>query len=357
MAYRLKLKAHLALEVRRIALEQIEIARNCLLHHDDPAAAVHDARRSLKRLRAMLRLVRPALGETWFKQGNQQLAGLGQRLARTRDLDVMVLTLAKLENGAGGLPKGLAERLKQSITQARNTADQPRRLPAPDRNVGGALRRAEKLFSTERLRGVDIDHVADGLRQCYRRARHAFHEAYECGSDEAFHEWRKSTQAHWRHMQLLGRSWPESIGARAGEAKELSRLLGDDHDLSVLLAYARNAESAELSSHDLAALRAACLSSQRQIRDLAKPHGERLFVERPRQLTRRVLRYWKAAEHLSRLLPPDRETPAHPRARLAPGSNKPTRVAAKRGKAEKAQTLKKPASTATPRRGGKLLSG
>jgi CHAD domain-containing protein len=110
MAYRLKLKAHLALEVRRIALEQIEIARTALARPDDRAAAVHDARRSLKRLRAMLRLVRPALGETWFKQSNRQLADLGQRLSRSRDLDVMVVTVSKLENGAGGLPKSVADR-------------------------------------------------------------------------------------------------------------------------------------------------------------------------------------------------------------------------------------------------------
>jgi hypothetical protein len=52
MAYRLKLKASLALEVRRIALEQIELARSALSRGSDHASAVHDARRSLKRLRA-----------------------------------------------------------------------------------------------------------------------------------------------------------------------------------------------------------------------------------------------------------------------------------------------------------------
>ena len=59
MAYRLKLNAPLAQEVRRIAVEQIEIARGALAHCDDRDAAVHDARRSLKRLRPLLRLIRP----------------------------------------------------------------------------------------------------------------------------------------------------------------------------------------------------------------------------------------------------------------------------------------------------------
>src|SRR5262245_17569554 len=125
MAYRLKLKASLALEVRRIALEQIELARSALSRRSDHASAVHDARRSLKRLRAVLRLVRQAVGENWFKDGNRQLAELGQRLARRRDLDVMVVTLSKLENGSGGLAKGVADRLRRSVLRSRRQVNGP----------------------------------------------------------------------------------------------------------------------------------------------------------------------------------------------------------------------------------------
>jgi CHAD domain len=303
MAYRLKLKAHLALEVHRIALEQLEFARTALGRHDDRAAAVHDARRSLKRLRAMLRLVRPALGETWFKQSNRQLASLGQRLSRSRDLDVMVVTVSKLENGAGSLPKGVADRLRRCVARSRREANAAA-ASGSDRSLASSLRSAEKLFTPERLRRTDFQHIAQGLQQSYGKARRAFQDAYASQTDEAFHNWRKATQAHWRHMQLLARSWPESIGARAAEAKELSRLLGEDHDLSVLLGFAQASASTDLSADDLAALTAACLSCQRQIRDVAKPRGERLYADRPRQLTKRIVRYWRAAEELTSLLPP-----------------------------------------------------
>ncbi|HEU0061348.1 MAG TPA: CHAD domain-containing protein [Hyphomicrobiaceae bacterium] len=333
MAYRLKLKTALALEVRRIALEQIEIARSALARRDDRAAAVHDARRSLKRLRAMLRLVRPALGESWFKQSNRQLAGLGQRLSQSRDLDVMLVTLSKLENGNGGLASDVAERLRRAVARHRGLANGAAR-PASDRSLGGALQRAEKLFAAERLRGLALVHVAAGLEQSYRKARRSFRQAYQAESDEAFHSWRKATQAHWRHMQLLGRGWPESLGARAAEAKELSRLLGEDHDLAVLLGFAQKNGTAGLPPADLDALRAACLKGQRQIRDIARLHAERLFADRPRQLTKRVLRYWKAAEQLSSLLPADREqqpSPARPAAsvpRSARAGSLPARASA-----------------------------
>jgi CHAD domain-containing protein len=321
MAYRLKLKVSLPLEVRRIALEQLEIARAALSRQDDRAAAVHDARRALKRLRAMLRLVRPALGEANFKQSNRQLGELGQRLSLSRDLDVMLTTLSKLENGNGRLPKSVAERLRRSVDHSRGKHNGAAGETTSDRNLSSALRRAEKLFSGDRLRQVDIQQIADGLQRSYRRARNAFREAYSAESDEAFHSWRKATQAHWRHMQLIGRGWPQSLAARAGEAKELSRLLGEDHDLSVLLTFAETPGSSELSAPDLAALREACLNCQRQIRERARPHGQRLFAERPRQLSKRILHYWRAAEQLSTLLPPEREPPAA-EARLSPARPK-----------------------------------
>jgi CHAD domain-containing protein len=323
MAYRLKLKTTLALEVRRIALEQIEIARVALARSDDRASAVHDARRSLKRLRAMLRLVRPALGETWFKQSNRQLASLGQRLSLSRDLDVMVVTLSKLENGAGGLPKPVADRLRGAVARSRSKADGAS-TPGSDRGLGRALQRAQTLFAGERLKGIALGHVAAGLEQSYRKARRTFRAAYEAGTDEAFHNWRKATQAHWRHMQLLGRGWPESIGARAAEAKELSRLLGEDHDLSVLISFAQGSGGSGLARADRDALTSACFQGQRQIRAVARLHGERLFADRPSHLTKRILRYWKAAEQLSTLVPPpdgdaQQRPPLPPSARTPPG--------------------------------------
>jgi len=351
MAYRLKLKTTLAHEVRRIAIEQIEIARGALARPDDRASAVHDARRSLKRLRAMLRLVRPALGETWFKQSNRQLARLGQRLALSRDLDVMVMTLSKLENGNGGLPKPVADRLRDAVARSRSKADGTS-PPGADRSLGRALQRAQTLFAIERLRGLAFEHVAAGLEQSFRKARRTFREAYNAETDEAFHNWRKATQAHWRHMQLLARSWPESIGARAAEAKELSRLLGEDHDLSVLINFAQSSNCNGLARADLEALTATCLKGQRQIRDVARLHGERLFADRPRHLKKRMLRYWKAAEQLASLLPPDKDAqnppPPAPRAPRQRGLDRPSARAATSKRAPRRRSRRPQAVEETP---------
>ena len=103
--------------VRRVGLEQIEIAEAKLSSKDDISAAIHDARRCLKRVRALLRLIRPGLEESVYRREAERLAGIGKLLSGVRDLDVMRQTLGKLESRFDALPVGAAERLAKLVAQ------------------------------------------------------------------------------------------------------------------------------------------------------------------------------------------------------------------------------------------------
>ena len=162
-----------------------------------------------------------------------------------------------------------------------------------------SLEHARIFFTRVGNRDLAVEHMTAGLERCYKRARRAFREAYENSTDEAFHEWRKAVQQHWRHMQLLSGAWPEVMVGRADEAKEVSRLLGADHDLHVLLAFATERGKAVLSSDDLATLTTMCRSMQQELRALARPRGARLFAEPARGLAERIGLYWQAAQNLS----------------------------------------------------------
>src|SRR5215470_6876583 len=109
MNYRLKVNEPIAEGVSRVGLEQIGIAEARLARRDDAAAAVHDTRRCLKRLRALLRLVRPALPDSTYKREANRLAGIGRLLAGTRDQDVMRQTLESLKARFEALPKQIAK--------------------------------------------------------------------------------------------------------------------------------------------------------------------------------------------------------------------------------------------------------
>src|SRR5215467_10608697 len=118
MTYRFKLQEPIGQAVRRVGLEQIEIATAKLAGTDDVATAIHDARRCLKRLRALLRLVEPGLAEGLYRREAARLAGIGRLLAGARDLHVMRQTLSKLEGRFEALPPGAADRLARFAAQS-----------------------------------------------------------------------------------------------------------------------------------------------------------------------------------------------------------------------------------------------
>ena len=333
MSYRFKLNETVAAGASRIALEQIEIAEARLTSREDTAAAIHDARRCLKRLRALLRLIRPALAETIFRREANRLAGIGRLLADARDRHVLEQTLAKIDTRFGTLPKSVGAKLTKLMANgggARGT-----RASAQERRQAlEGLDAARKFFARIGRREIGFEHLAAGVERSYRKARRTFRKAYENGTDEAFHEWRKTVQQHWRHMQLISRAWPDVLSGRAGEAKELSRLLGDDHDIHVLLILTADRGKSVLSAGEIDALTAMCRSVQGELRQQAKPRGARLFAEPASNLRERMILYWSAARDLSALAPrAENGEKARPRApKAVPNRRRPAaQAAASRG--------------------------
>ena len=162
-----------------------------------------------------------------------------------------------------------------------------------------SLAQARRLFAVKAISAIELEHLVDGLETAYRKARKAFRKAYDKPSDESFHAWRKAAQLHWRHMLLLSHGWPEALLARAGEAKEVSRLLGEDHDYSVLVAFAQMHDGSALAPGDLKSLSELCRARQEELRAWAKPRGDRLFAEGAECLRERIAHYWSSARCLS----------------------------------------------------------
>jgi CHAD domain-containing protein len=306
MAFRFKLAEPFDEGVRRIAREQIERAQGQLKASGNAVVGVHETRKSLKRLRALLRLIRPALGESRFREENARLRDIGGGLSSTRDRHVLLETVAKLETNASFARKGLGQVMREALNITDVREDQAAETAAIKQALS-RLSEAKKRFAHLELEGKGFDVVGPGLEACYRRTRRAFHQAYAEPSDESFHEWRKGAQQHWRHTVLLSRAWNGCLSARVAEARVLSQLLGDDHDLAMLVAFVHSKRGEELDAAKVAAIGKIARQRQEELRAAAHPHGVRLFTEGARSLRRRIAAYWESAVELKNLVPDEAE--------------------------------------------------
>lgn len=297
MAYRFKLAEPIQQGFQRIGLEQIERAERQLSGAEEQGASIHETRKCLKRLRALLRLVRPGLTEKQFARANAHFRDIGALLSEARDNQVLLVTVARLEaEGAEAPLLGL-----KNIIQA----GRPTSLRGTDPGLAAAalarLKEARDYFCALSLEPPRFSVLSDGMERSYRHGRRMLKSAYSKGDDASFHELRKRVQQHWRHMQLLENAWPELIGARIAGARELSQILGDDQDLSVLKAFLKRVPRTQIGPLEARTILGAIAQRQKELRALAAPRARRLFGERPEDIGRHLGVLWSSARKIKPL--------------------------------------------------------
>ncbi len=295
MAFRFRLDEPTEKGFRRIGAEQIERARRQLQANADAAAEVHEARKCMKRIRALLRLGREGLGEAVFRAENAHFRAIAASLASARDDYVLLETIVKLAAENEGQATSLAlTRLKQAVLTQRSETpgDNTDQRAEADTALDRALRRFRRL----KLAPDSFATLERGLVRNYRKGLECRDVAYAENTDEAFHEWRKCVQAHWRHMALLSRAWPALFEAEIEAARHLSQMLGDDHDLALLRIKLAALPPDTLSTREAEAIEALIDTRQAALRRAARSQGEVIFAEPPKAHGRRISGIWHGAE-------------------------------------------------------------
>jgi len=262
----------------RIAREQIE--KSIAIATDDtetPARRVHEARRRAKKLRALLRLVRPDFGN--YAKENAFVRDTSRGLSAARDVKVAEDTLGELMEWAGRE----APPRRASTTQA-------------DDEVGGLITYAERmremLDRSERwkISKIDLDTLAEGLTDTYRQGLEAMQLVAGRPSDIGLHEWRKHAKYHWNQLGLL-EACAENILPSAHKAVgDLAEVLGLHHDLAVLRDMAQQ-DTAVLAGLDQGFVLDAIARRQRVLETEIGVLGRQVYAETPKGLHARFLSY------------------------------------------------------------------
>ncbi len=280
--------------LRRCAREQVESAIQELTErvHDDPVEAVHDARKSLKKERSLLRLVRGSMPPSERKRENAALREAGRRLSIARDADVMVEALNKIaERYAGQFPGTAVDAIRARLEHEREVAKLELMASGLPAAVAGDLQAVLLRVDQWQLRRGGWKAIGPGLRRGYRDGRKAAGVARKRPSDANLHEWRKRCKDLWYHLRLLEETAPHAVRAHAEDAHLLTELLGDDHDLAVLQESLRG--SGGQVPVDTAAVLAAIGHRRGQLQEEAFFLARRVYAESPKAFTGRLRAYWK----------------------------------------------------------------
>lgn len=318
MAYRFKLKEPIRKGVRRIGVAQIDRAIKSLATGRDQNAEIHDARKAIKRTRALLRLVKPSLSKRNFDIHNSALRELAASLSGPRDRHVMIETVQKLYASAG---QPAEFPLKELLGHFAANGDDALAEPETIQAVIAGLGEQRDGFEALDCEGQGFDVIEEGLAAGYKFGREALDIAYagDGGHDETFHDLRKGLQLHWRHMALLSRCWPQYFDVRISAARELSQILGDEHDLSVLIQAVGPLNKPPFGNAGLVA--GLAVERRAALRDAAQARAARLYAERPKDFVQRIRSYWEIAPKLAEI--PEEPHDLEAMAEAEPAATKP----------------------------------
>ena len=255
---------------RAISL-QLARASEALETASDLASSVHEARRAIKRARALVRLVEP-----WPTSSptDSTLRDAGRALAPIRDAQVMVLTARDIM-----VPPTLLEALE---------TDQRHRF-SESASVDGPLSEAAEL-----LRSVVVEvptmttpeAMSLGLRSSYASVQiRSDPTAGEGPIAERSHKLRKRVKDLRYQLEFLDGGQPK-LGRLVRDLHHLTDLLGDANDLATLQSYTASADV--LGEAEGAALTAHLEGGMQTLRSEATALSARLFEDDPDTFVRRI---------------------------------------------------------------------
>lgn len=188
------------------------------------AAAIHQTRKHLKRLRAWLRLLKPWLAEHYTLL-DRLLRDAGRQLAGRRDLDVAAETLLSLRRG-----RQLAAEPYQQLRAA--LADMPAHVPlaTAQADARGLIATAQWYLMHLTLPPLKRAALRQALARQRARCQRDWQRARVAQDAVALHDSRKSIKHLATLQRLLAPRLPVAE-ADTGALSALGEQLGRHHDL------------------------------------------------------------------------------------------------------------------------------
>jgi CHAD domain-containing protein len=293
MAFCFKKKESVSNAIGRLGRERIQNALEGL-KDCRRAEAIHGARKDIKKVRAVLRLVRTGIAKKEFRRLTELLREAANHLAAPRDAYIKTKTLQDLaRHFRGQLAPGALRQIRAQLRRHFHEEMNRFRKEKAARAVERTLRRVLKELERLDVCGKGWKALSPGVKRAYSHGQCAYQTVLKDSSAENLHEWRKRAKDLWYQVALLRPVWPEQMDAMASELETLGEYLGDDHDLVVLREAVKEQCAGDGNARELETLDGLIEQRQRELRAAALALGARFYAEKPSTFCNRLGGYWQ----------------------------------------------------------------
>jgi|GEM_PF-1621562 len=297
MAWRLRRGEPVTDGVRRVAREELRlVTRNLALPPAGRDKGIHEARKALKRLRALLRFLAPVMRQQ-SRLELDRLRGAARRLSGLRDSAVAIETLdGVVARGIAAAPVSARmakdiDRFRASLVASRESAHENGAAEAL-RLVTAEIAEAAARVAAWRMMPEGEPAIRAGLERTFRRGRKALKSARGRFAGEFGHRLRMRAKDLFYCLRLLEGVWV-GTGELPARLKTLEERLGEDHNLAMLTERLPRAGQTPAWQKRVEAWIA---SDRAALCEKAEAIAEDVYREKPRPFATRVVKTASAAD-------------------------------------------------------------
>ncbi|MCE0484061.1 MAG: CHAD domain-containing protein [Methylacidiphilales bacterium] len=291
-AFHIDLEEPLEVALRRLLLGQADkICHD--LQQRDRIEAIHNARKCCKRIRALLRLLKPAMPD-FCRRENKDYRDLARPLSSLRDRDARKECFNKLVelDPAGPRHYRPVRSLLERDRRGWNRRGRSQQISRGEKSARTARQRLEAL-PLPSGRGFKL--IREGLQRSYRQGRKAMKQAYRLDEDSAFHKWRKRAKDMNYQVQILIPLWPRVLKHLYKELNKLGDCLGDEHDLVMLRKAIMRGPNEKVPQELLRSFLGLVEQRIRELKIKARKTGHRIYAESTGAFIKRMKTYWNVS--------------------------------------------------------------
>lgn len=245
---------------------------------------VYLLRKSVKQLRAILKLLRKSYGSEFYKMNNFLLRDLNRKSTAIRNFSALI-KLIELNESRTEDPKIrealilLHTRINSEFQNIQMKTD----YSALFNHYESQLNKYKNQLNNLKHKGSGFSTIKTGLLKFYSEGQHLLGDCIKAPTETNLHEWRKSCKEFYYISQTLVPIWKSFINAYVKESKKLSDTLGEIHDYFELKHYILSLID---NPYDFSMLLDYVESNQSILISSAYQIGNRIYSADPYELTK-----------------------------------------------------------------------
>ena len=302
MVSSINIQGNLQDEIKKLIdnyLTLIELNRN--FNDQKVEDSVHSIRKTIKKIRAVLRLIRDEIGYSSYLREDNFYRDIGRQLSEFRDLDVYLSVALDLEQRFimelnYSCLTHLISQIKHDKAACLNQLIKPESFSAElTQKLAIARINSEKINIPD-----DSYHfVLNGLMRSYKKGRKALHICINDSNPDKAHQLRKALKNIWYQIRMIADVYPTFCKAYAKSLRSITRILGKLNDYAEFKAYLNNSSARGLNrtNRDIINIMLDNLQNEKIV--IALPKVQLALVEKPSEFIKRICGYWDVANNTS----------------------------------------------------------